>query len=772
MNTRPLWLRFAIRLSLALTAMVLAMLALFVSFYQYAHIQEAKEYVHTFSQALAKQIQPALLTYNQSELENLVTYLDLQQHILWLTVYNADGEQIIDRSYTPLSDPEREMYLPQQLEEVPQHPSFTQINLMGHYDSTPALHYMMPIRVEGSDAIWGSINLGYTLASNIFTTGHLFQLFGILALFGLVIGVIIVRFFSNWITQPIQNLHKATRSISTGDYTVNLYPTGADEFAELARSFNLMSAEISRTREKLQQQAENLEEMVEARTVELEESKEFNERLIRALPDTIAIHQNGVLKFVNDAGLKLLGYSDPAEVIGRPVLDFVHPRYHDTIRERVRRVNDEGRRVPLTDEVFIRKDRSEIIVEVAAGPIQYKGEPAVVVSLRDITDIRLLQQQAARAERLETVGNIAAQVAHDLNNLLTPIVAYPDMILALLDDNHRAIRFIEDIKRHGERIAEINQQLLTLSRRGHYNLEPLSLNDVLKEVTRLITVPQQVHLKLALSDDLFTISGGESQLSRVFSNLLLNAMDAMDNQGEILVKSYNAYLDKPIIGYERVERGEYAVVSISDNGTGIEKEHLSRIFDPFFTTKTASKVHGSGLGLSVVRNVIRDHQGYIDLETGPTGTTFTLYLPATRSDELNNMDTASDFQGHEHILVVDDDLLQFNVLDELLSSLGYHVSYAGTPEKAISMCQQTPYDILVLDMVLDSDLDGVDVFLQVRRFRPEQKAIIISGFAESHRVKAGLNAGIGSFIRKPLTLDKIAHAIREELDRVDTSGEL
>lgn len=772
MNTRPLWLRFAIRLSLALTAMVLAMLALFVSFYQYAHIQEAKEYVSTFSQALAKQIQPALLTYNQSELENLVAYLDLQQHVLWLSIYNADGDRIVDRAFTKLSEPERKLYLPNQLETLPQKPQFKQISLMGHYDTKPALYYHMPIRVEGSDVIWGSINLGYTLTSNIFTTGHLFQLFGILALFGLAIGVMIVRFFSNWITTPIKEIHRATRTLSTGNYKINLTPSGAEEFAELARSFNLMSEEINRAHEKLQQQAEKLEEMVEERTAELEESKEFNERLIRALPDTIAIHQEGVVKFVNDAGLKLLGYSDPDEVIGRPVLDFVHPRYHETIRERVRQVNENGRRAPLTDEVFIRKDRSEIIVEVAAGPIQYKGKPAVVVSLRDITDIRLLQQQAARAERLETVGNISAQVAHDLNNLLTPIVAYPDMILALLDDDHRAIRFIEDIKRHGERIAEINQQLLTLSRRGHYNLEPLSLNAVLKEVTRLITTPQQVHVKLELSDDLLTISGGESQLSRVFSNLLLNAMDAMGNQGEILVKSYNAYLDAPIIGYERVERGEYAVVSISDNGTGIEKEHLSRIFDPFFTTKTASKVHGSGLGLSVVRNVIRDHQGYIDISTGPTGTTFTLYLPATRSDELNHMDAHPDFQGHENILVVDDDLLQFNVLDELLSSLGYHVSYAGTPEKAISMCQKTPYDILVLDMVLDSDMDGVDVFLQVRKFRPEQKAIIISGFAESHRVKAGLNAGIGSFVRKPLTLDKIAHAIREELDRVETSGEL
>lgn len=770
--TRPLWLRFAIRLSGALIIMVLVMVVLFVSFYRYSHIREAKEYIQTFSQTLSKQVQPALLTYNQSQMEGMTEFLDLQQHIILLAIYDAEGERIVSKVTLELADSSQTAFIPRQQASLPVIGHFQQTTLKAGRGPIPALIYQSPIHIGDDPVIWGSLVVGYSLQSDLPSVGQFLQLFGLLALFGIGIGFFVVRFFRTWITSPIDRLQNATRQISKGNYLLDIPVRGAHELADLARSFNLMSAEISSSHEQLQKQADLLEETVELRTAELAESKVFNERLVAGLPDTVAIHQDGVLKFVNAAGIKLLGYNSADEIIGRPALDFVHLRFHETIRERVRRVREEGLRVPLTDEVFVRKDGTEIIVEVAAAPIQFEGKPAVVVSLRDITEIRKLQQQAARAERLETVGNIAAQVAHDFNNLLTPIVAFPDMIRAHLENDHPAIRYIEDIKRHGERIAEINQQLLTLGRRGHYNLEPLDLNLVIHEVTRFLSIPKQIKLELDLAENLFQISGGESQLARVFSNLILNGIDSIQTRGWIKITTCNVYLDEPLIGYERIDRGEYAVVSVQDNGPGISEANLSRIFDPFFTTKTAGKVNGSGLGLSVVQNVIRDHQGYLDIRTGRTGTTFMLYFPATRHAELSRFQKDTDFKGHERLLVVDDDVLQFNVLDELLSTMGYHLFYAESPEKAIAMCKRHSYDLVILDMVLDSELDGVDVFFQIRKFKPTIKAIIISGFAESHRMKTGLEGGIGAFVRKPLTLDKISAAVRTELDRVESSGEL
>lgn len=771
MKFHPLWLRFSSRLALILGAMVLALLVLNISIYRYTHFQESKEYIKTFSQALSKQIQPALLTYNQSEMESLVEYLGLQQHILWLAIYNADGERIVSETLVDLPDDITNAHLPLRLSELNPTDHFERIELPPGYGSGSILVYTMPIRVTDSNVVWGNISLGYRLNSGLLNGSQLLQLLGILTLFGVGIGILIVTFFSRWITQPIRILHNATRSISTGNYDIKVEVAQPGEFAELARSFNLMSEEIYRAHAELSQQAELLELKVEQRTAELAASKIFNEHLVNSLPETIAIHQDGVIKFVNPAGVTLLGYDDIHEILNRPVLDFVHPRYHEIVRNRIKKMINDGVRVALTDEVFVKKDGSEITVETAAAPIIYNDRPAVVVTLRDISEIRLLQQQAARAERLETVGNIAAQVAHDLNNLLTPIVAYPDIILSFLEDNHKAIRYVDDIKRHGERIAEINQQLLTLSRRGHYNMEPVDLNNTILEVVEMITLPRDVVINLELSDRLLQISGGESQLARVFSNLILNSVDAMEGRGEILLKSFGKYVDQPIIGYDRIERGEYVVITLTDTGTGIPPEILPRIFDPFFTTKTASKIHGSGLGLSVVRNVVHDHQGYIDISTGSKGTTFTVYLPAIRAEDLIQFQEKGNFHGHEKILVIDDDLLQFKVLDELLSTLGYYVSYAETPEKGISLCKKNHYDLLVLDMVLDSELDGVDVFMSVREFKPNQKAIIISGYAESHRVNAGLKAGIGAFVRKPLTLEKIAAAIRLEIDRIDPVAE-
>ena len=774
MKFHPLWLRFTARLSLIMAVMVLALLVLNISFYRYAHLQESKEYIKTFSQALSKQIQPALLTYNQSAMESLVEYLGLQQHILWLAIYNSKGERIVSETSVDLPEKISTEYFPEYRPNLITQEAFQRVTLPIRYnsDSNAILIYTMPIRVEGSKVVWGNICLGYNLRSALLNRPQLIQLFGILVLFGSGIAILIVTFFSRWITRPISILQAATRNISTGNYDIQVEMTQPGEFADLAESFNLMSQEIYRVHAEVSKQAELLEMKVEERTEELAASKIFNEHLVNSLPDTIAIHRDGFIRFVNPAGVKLLGYDRADEILNRPMLDFVHPRFHEIVLARVKQMISVGTAVSLTDEVFVKRDGSEIMVEAAAAPIEYNGRKAIVVTIRDISEIRLLQQQASRAERLETVGNIAAQVAHDLNNLLTPIVAYPDIILSYLEDNHKAIRYVDDIKRHGERIAEINQQLLTLSRRGHYNMEPVDLNNTIREVAGMITLPRGVVIKMELAENLLQVSGGESQLARVFSNLLLNGVDAMENQGNLLISSFNLYLDEPIIGYDRIERGEYVVITITDNGSGIPPEILSRIFDPFFTTKTASKVHGSGLGLSVVRNVLHDHKGYIDISTSPRGTTFTVYLPAIHGGDLDEFQAKSDFQGHEKILVIDDDLLQFKVLDELLSALGYYVSYAETPEKGIKLCKKTHYDLLILDMVLDSELDGVDVYLAVRKFRPNQRAIIISGYAESHRVKIGLNAGIGGFIRKPLTLEKIADAVRSELDRADTTGEI
>ncbi|MBU0982322.1 MAG: PAS domain S-box protein [candidate division Zixibacteria bacterium] len=385
---------------------------------------------------------------------------------------------------------------------------------------------------------------------------------------------------------------------------------------------------------------------------------------------------------------------------------------------------------------------------------------------RDVTEMRRLQQMSDRAQRLETAGRIAGQVAHDFNNLLGPMLAYPDFIRDELEAGHPALTHLDDIEAAAEQMAEINQQLLTLGRRGHYNQEPLNINSIIYQVLeRIGPHPETLVIETDLADNLLHIKGGASQIHRVMSNLISNAWDAMQGIGRLGITSENVYVDTVADQYERVPQGEYVKVSITDSGCGIPQDILPRIFDPFFTTKVADKRRGSGLGLSVVHAVVKDHHGYVDVEsTVVEGTTFYLYFPITRETPMP-ADSDEIIGGTEKVLVIDDDQIQREVSIRLLTKLGYHANAVESGEQAIEYLRGRPQDLIILDMVMPPGLDGADTLREIRRDHPHQRAIMVSGFAESERVEEALRLGAGAFVRKPLTLKTTAMAVRRELDR-------
>jgi CheY-like chemotaxis protein len=228
----------------------------------------------------------------------------------------------------------------------------------------------------------------------------------------------------------------------------------------------------------------------------------------------------------------------------------------------------------------------------------------------------------------------------------------------------------------------------------------------------------------------------------------------------------NIYLDEPLRGYETIKPGEYIQVTFKDTGCGIDPDVVGRIFEPFFTTKKADKKRGSGPGLSVVRTVVEDHHGYVSIESEMgVGTAFSLYFPVTRekiTDETLHAGTIP--QGDERILVVDDDPVQREVLSNLVSRLGYTVHTMENGEAAVDYIREHPQDLLVLDMVMGG-IDGTETFRRIKEIFPEQKAVILSGYAESERVAEALRMGAGSFVRKPVVLQTIAISIRKELDK-------
>ncbi len=386
---------------------------------------------------------------------------------------------------------------------------------------------------------------------------------------------------------------------------------------------------------------------------------------------------------------------------------------------------------------------------------------------RDITETKRLQELESRAQRLDTAGRIAGQVAHDLNNLLAPITAYPDLIRETLPPESPALEFVDIMEKAGSRIADINQQLLTLSRRGHYSQGVVNLNAIIKQaLTDLGPLVGNLSCAVELMPDLLNIHGGGAQLHRVMLNLLVNARDAISSGGTITVKTENVYVDETSVKYNRVPKGEFVKVTISDTGTGIPPEIIEKIFDPFFTTKTADKKRGSGLGLNVVDAVIKDHGGYLDLctEVGK-GTSFYLYFPVTHAAGPEPEDATLP-RGQESLLVVDDDDVQRDVLTRLLSSLGYRVVTCESGDKAIEELRKHPHDLMILDMIMPNGLNGVETYRKAVALNPEQRAIIVSGFSETEKVREAQTLGAGAFIKKPLNRRIIAKAVREELDKV------
>lgn len=405
-------------------------------------------------------------------------------------------------------------------------------------------------------------------------------------------------------------------------------------------------------------------------------------------------------------------------------------------------------------------------VEVLLTPVSLGEKSFIHVVWRDITERNRLRQLESRAARLDTAGTIAGQVAHDFNNILGPMMAYPDFIREMLPIDHPAHKYLNRIKEATLKIADINQQLLTLSRRGYYNQEILNLNPIVSMAAEeMAPLADNVSCVMELAPDLMNFLGGCSQVYRVIFNLLGNAIDALQGAGQINVKTENYYANDVAGTYNRIPKGEYIKLTISDTGCGISDDIVQKIFDPFFTTKTTDQKRGSGLGLCVVDAVVKDHDGYLDLETeSGKGTSFYLYFPITRRsiDEDHSGEICG---GNEKILVVDDDNIQRDVSTELLERLGYEVSSVESGEKAIEFLRENPQDLVVMDMIMPGGIDGAETFQRIRHFNPNQKAIFVSGFSESSRVQAAQKIGAGSFVMKPLTKNAIANAVRIELDR-------
>ncbi|MBU2452799.1 MAG: response regulator, partial [Proteobacteria bacterium] len=501
------------------------------------------------------------------------------------------------------------------------------------------------------------------------------------------------------------------------------------------------------------------------------EEKERYRMLVENANDAIYILQDGLLKFTNIKTLKLTGY-DQEEIRKIQFSDLIHPDDQEKVLENdTRRLK--GEKIQSTYSFRLLNKKQEILwVQLNAVQILWEGLPAVLGCIRDISRVKELEKKLLRAEKMELIGTMAGGVAHDLNNILSGLVSYPELLLMQIPPDSplkEPISFMHDA---GLKAADIVQDLLTLTRRGIPVETIISLNDVIREYfnsashRRLEKNYPLIAFKSNSEADLLNIIGSPSHISKIIMNLVINAAEAIRKKGIVGIETFNRYVDIPLSGYDTILEGDYVVLRVSDDGAGIKEEDLNRIFEPFYTKKQMGR-SGSGLGLSVVWNSVKDHNGYIEIKSRKEkGSVFDLYFPATRKKTENDPDDflVDDFKGNrETVLVIDDIEEQRKIAQDSLKLLGYTPFTVASGEKAVIFLKKKPVDLILLDMQMEPGIDGLETYKQILKIAPAQKAIIASGFSESDRVKKTLKLGAGQYIKKPYTIKKLAHALRKEL---------
>ena len=415
--------------------------------------------------------------------------------------------------------------------------------------------------------------------------------------------------------------------------------------------------------------------------------------------------------------------------------------------------------------LFHRKQKREAVLEAEAENLRKLSETT--------TALRQSEEKLARSKKMESIGLLAGGVAHDLNNVLSGIVSYPELLLLDLPKESSLRGPIETIQDSGKRASAIVQDLLTVARGVATTKEPMALNDIIgkylssAEFNKLKQFHPSIAVRANLDPHLLNISGSHEHIRKVVMNLISNAAEAITGKGNVTISTMNCYVDKPLSGYDDVTIGEYVLLSVSDDGSGISSEEIERIIEPFYTKKVMGR-SGTGLGLAVVWNTVQDHQGYIDVESNIEGTTFKLYFPITR-DEKEDLDTSipiKDYKGNgETILVVDDVESQRAISCQMLEKLNYRTKSVSSGEEAVDYVKENSVDLLLLDMIMDPGINGRETYERILKVHPRQKAIIASGFAETDEVKTTQKMGAGKYVKKPLTLETLGLAVQEELGR-------
>lgn len=610
------------------------------------------------------------------------------------------------------------------------------------------------------------------LIHSVRNNGFLFMGIGILlvSLTASMIG----RYFSRGITR----LSDATKKVIAGDLTTHVHPVPSGEISTLMEDFNRMVERLNSTTVSKELLEESEKKLIETngdlrREIDIRTAAERALALekgrlsviLRSIADAvIAVDTAGSIILINPAAEELVGYTQD-EVEDRPFLEIFRFKRQivgydsDLIGFLLQENNFSD---PCT---LIGRDGTEYLIEKNASPIHSDDAmlAGIVIVLRDVTAQRRMEAQLLKARKLESIGTLAGGIAHDFNNLLAVILGNISFARMLVQKDPKVLKRLDEAEKATVRGKDLSYRLLTFARGGTPVKKVTVLYDLIRDAGELTVAGSRCGCKYNFTANLFKVSVDEGQIRQVVHNLILNARESMPGGGAIEVTAENMYLTD-IEGSNR-QPGNYIRISVRDNGVGIQPENLERVFDPYFTTKEMGSEKGMGLGLAICYSIVKNHNGFITLDSEPgQGTTAYIYLPALEPEKQSATASSVLPAKETKILYMDDEDEIRDMAEKLLLHIGYTVEFARDGAEAIDLFKKgaaagVPYDLVVLDLTVPGGMGGREALHGILTIDPKAKAIVSSGYVDETMIEEFEGYGFSGVVRKPYSLDQLQKAI-------------
>jgi PAS domain S-box-containing protein len=499
----------------------------------------------------------------------------------------------------------------------------------------------------------------------------------------------------------------------------------------------------------------------------LRENEERFRALVEGAPDAIFVQRDGKFAYLNAMALAQFGAASVDQVLGTAVLDRFHPSQREAVAKRIRQLNEDKRSVPPLEETILRLDGSEVTVEVSAVPVVFEGRDGAIVFSRDIAVRKDLEQRLFQAQKMEAVGRLAGGIAHDFNNMLQTILGYSDIVLDDMGPGDAHHDDLVQIRKAAARSADLTRQLLGFARKQIIQPQLLDLNDSVHDLLRMLVrmIGEDIELRWLPGEGEYPVLLDPSQVAQLLANLVVNARDAIPGVGCITIETSHAVFDEDYCSeHAGALPGRYELLSVSDTGSGMDKETIAKAFEPFFTTKERNK--GTGLGLATVFGIVKQNDGFINLYSEPgQGTTVRIYLRSAQGLEEAAPQQPMPREiltGTETILLVEDEPALLELGRNILGKLGYRVVATQDPTEALAMVRDRGLEIdLLLTDVIMPQLSGRDLCAELQRHVPGLRCLYMSGYTDNVIAHLGvLEEGI-HFLQKPFSSQELAGKLRE-----------